>query len=205
MPIDEITPPAVRRWYAGQVRSGLARTTVAKQYRLLRSILSTAVDEDLISRNPCQIRGGGIERSHERRIPSLDVVRELSAALPAHLAVVPWLAALGGLRKGEILALARRHVDPEASTISVERALIEVPGTGSVMAEPKTAAGVRTVAMPRTLANLVEAHLDRHVGPEPEGLLFTNSLGNPIRASVWSPAWEKARQKAGVDVRLHDL
>ncbi len=70
----------------------------------------------LILRNPCQIRGGGIERSPIRAIPNFEVVGRPSASLPEHLALVPWIAALAGLRKGEMLALARRHVDIAAST-----------------------------------------------------------------------------------------
>lgn len=203
--LDEITAPIVRRWYARQVRSGLSRVTVAKQYRLLRSILGTAVDEELILRNPCQIKGGGTERSPERAIPGFEVVRNLADAMPDHLALVPWIAALAGLRKGEMLALARRHIDIDTSTIRVERALLEVRGEGAVFAEPKSAAGVRTVTMPGTLAALVDEHLDEHVADDPDALLFANGHGNPIRASVWTPAWAAARKGAGVDVRLHDL
>lgn len=203
--VDEITLPAVRRWYARQLRSGLARVTVAKQYRLFRSILATAVDEELILRNPCQIKGGGVEHSPERPIPSFEVVAQLAAALPEHLAAVPWVAALAGLRKGEMFALARRHVGLETSTIRVERALLEVRGEGAVFDEPKSAAGVRTVVMPGTLAALLEQHLAEHVEPNPAALVFSNSHGNPIRASVWTPAWARARRDTGLDVRLHDL
>ena len=40
-------------------------TTAAKAYRLLKSILATATDDELIRRNPCRIRGagGGVARS----------------------------------------------------------------------------------------------------------------------------------------------
>ena len=203
--VDEISPPVVRRWYADQLRSGLARVTVAKQYRLFRSILATAVDEELIVRNPCQIKRGGVEHSPERPIPSFEVVAQLAAALPGHLAAVPWIAALAGLRKGEMFALARRHVDLEASTIRVDRALLEVRGEGAVFDEPKSVAGVRTVSMPGTLAALIEDHLAEHVDPGADALVFSNSHGNPIRASVWTPAWAAARRDSGLDVRLHDL
>lgn len=104
-----------------------------------------------------------------------------------------------------MLALARRHIDTTNSTIRVERALLEVRDQGAVFAEPKSAAGVRTVTMPDTLAELVDEHVDRHVADDPGALLFTNGNGNPIRASVWTPAWAAARKNTGLDVRLHDL
>ena len=204
--LDELSAGQVRRWFADQLRSGLSRTTVAKQYRLLRSILATALDEELITKNPCQIKGGGVEASPERQIPELGIVADLAAALPDHLAAVPWIAALAGLRKAEILALARRHVDLDRAVIRVERSLLEVTGQGAVLAPPKTAAGTRVVSTPTTLGVILRAHLQDHVEPEPDSLLFTNSFGRPIRASVWGPAWNNARQAAGSpDTRLHDL
>ncbi len=42
-----------------------------KAYRLLRSVLATAVDDEVIVKNPCRIRGAGVERSSEQRIASL--------------------------------------------------------------------------------------------------------------------------------------
>jgi hypothetical protein len=81
---------------------------VAKAYRLVRSILATAVEDELPARNPCQIKHGGVERSVERVIPTVKDVEKLSAAVPARYSVVPWLAAAGGLRRGEIFGLARR-------------------------------------------------------------------------------------------------
>lgn len=44
----------------------------AKAYRLLRAVLMTAVSEDrMIPRNPCQIRGAGLENPEERPVLSL--------------------------------------------------------------------------------------------------------------------------------------
>lgn len=53
--LDEITPPSVRTWRAERLKATGA-TTVAKSYRLLKAILQTAVDDDLlrppVSRQP---------------------------------------------------------------------------------------------------------------------------------------------------------
>jgi hypothetical protein len=37
-----------------------------KAYRLFKAILNTAVDDGLIRRNPCRIKGAGQEKSAER-------------------------------------------------------------------------------------------------------------------------------------------
>ncbi len=48
-------------------------------------------------------------------------------------------------------------------------------------------------------------HLGAYVGPDPLDLVFTNSRGRPVRATVWTPAWAKAVVTSGRDIRLHDL
>jgi hypothetical protein len=45
--------------------------TVAKAYRLLRTILNAAVEDGLLVRNPCTIKGAGVERSPERPIATI--------------------------------------------------------------------------------------------------------------------------------------
>ncbi|MFV0525065.1 MAG: tyrosine-type recombinase/integrase [Acidimicrobiales bacterium] len=147
-----------------------------------------------------------MERSRERPIPTLTEYYALYNELPDHLAPVAALAAFAGLRKGEILGLQRRHIDLDLATVRVEHALQEVTGKGPVLVEPKTAGRRRTVAMPNYLVEVLTDHLRQHVEPGPASLLFTNSNGDPIRSSVWHPAWDQARKAADLDqIRLHDL
>lgn len=204
--VDRIEPRHIREWHAGLAAAGLSDVTVAKVYRLLRSILATAVEDRLLSSNPCQIKSGVVERSRERPIPTLDQYHAIYRELPDHLAAVAALAAFAGLRKGEILGLQRRHVDLEAATVRVEGALQEVTGRGAVVMDPKTAGSRRTVSLPSSLVEVLTEHLLMHVGPDPDSFLFTNSHGRPIRSSTWHPAWDGARKAAGLDeLRLHDL
>jgi hypothetical protein len=50
MPLDRITPGEACRWHAARVATGLGPSTVAKAYRLLKTILSTAVADELLVR-----------------------------------------------------------------------------------------------------------------------------------------------------------
>jgi hypothetical protein len=59
--LDEITSPRVRTWRTERLTTTEAPTTVAKAYRLLKAIMQTAADDELIRRNPCRIRGAGKE------------------------------------------------------------------------------------------------------------------------------------------------
>lgn len=204
--LARLEPRHVRVWYADLQDGELSSVTVAKVYRLLRSILATAVEDKILASNSCQIRGGGVEQIRERPIPTVQDFQAVYERLPDHLAAVAALAAFAGLRKGEILGLQRRHINLERATVRIEHALQEVTGKGAILVDPKTAGSRRTVAIPAYLVEILADHLEAHVGHGREALLFTNGNNDPVRRSVWHPAWDSARRDAGLDqLRLHDL
>jgi integrase len=112
---------------ARRLRSGsTGEVTAAKAYRLLRQILQAAADDRLIRDNPCRIKGAAIERSRERRTPSLAEVQRLAELITPSLRAAVLLASFAGLRRGECLGLARRHLhrDDVPPTVTVERSLV---------------------------------------------------------------------------------
>ncbi|MHB1594678.1 MAG: tyrosine-type recombinase/integrase [Streptosporangiaceae bacterium] len=79
IPIGKLSTQAIREWRAGLLAAGVSATMAAKAYRLLRAILTTAVEEDkILSRNPCRIRGAGSERSPERPVLTVAQVFQLA-------------------------------------------------------------------------------------------------------------------------------
>ena len=74
-----ITAARVRSWRKDLISSGVGASTVAKAYRLLRAILNTATDDEVIVRNPCRIKGGGVESTPERPVIGLAEVLALAA------------------------------------------------------------------------------------------------------------------------------
>ena len=78
-PVAEITEDDVRAWYAASKARG-REARLAKAYRLLREVLSTAVADELIARNPCVVKRAGMERSPERAMASIAEVEALAAA-----------------------------------------------------------------------------------------------------------------------------
>ena len=79
--------------------------TVAKAYRLLRTICETALSDELIARNPCNIRGAAVEHSPERPVLSVAEVEALAATIEERYRALVLLGAWCGLRLGEALAL----------------------------------------------------------------------------------------------------
>jgi integrase len=110
------------------------------------------------------------------------------------------------MRRGELLALQRHHVDLLHGTVRIEQASVVPPGGRPVIGPPKTEAGRRTVAIPPNILPAVEEHLRRFVGPEPRAWLFGTSTGTAISPRNFQRYWDKARDAIGrPDLHLHDL
>lgn len=204
VPLTRISPATVRTWHAEV--SPDAPTLRAHAYALLRTILGTAVAEDLLTANPCRIRGGGTAKTrHRTRTATLPEIAEIAAAMPARLRAMVLLAAWCGLRFGELAELRRGDVDLPGAVLRVSRGVARADGK-VIVGDPKSEAGIRTVSIPPHLVPLLEQHLADHVAADPGGLLFPAANGGHLAPSTLYGPFYKARDAAGrPDLRFHDL
>ncbi|MFE6807989.1 tyrosine-type recombinase/integrase [Streptomyces sp. NPDC057681] len=206
VPLREITTPQVRRWRTDLVEAGVGAASVGKAYQVLRAILHTAVDDGLIERNPCRIKGAGSVTHTERPFLSVPEVYRLADAVPPHCRALVLLAAFCALRFGELAALQRRDIDLEARTVSVRRAYAETRAEGLIVKAPKSAAGVRTVAFPASLAEELAHHLAEYADAGRTGLVFVGARGGVLRRNNFRRIWLRALAATGLgDVHFHDL
>lgn len=143
---------------------------MAKAYRLLRTILNTAVDDGTIRRNPCRIKGAGIERIEERPVLSARQVLALTNTLAPRYRALVLLATFASLCWGELIALRRRNIDLEERTVAVEAPVAELDDGSRVLGSPKSDAGRRAVAIPEPLSPYLRWHLQRFAEPGTDGL-----------------------------------
>ncbi|HET9731934.1 MAG TPA: tyrosine-type recombinase/integrase [Acidimicrobiales bacterium] len=205
--IGAITPSLVRRWH-GELsgETGPGQSTAARCYRLLRTVLNTAVTDELLVKNPCQIKGGGAERSPERPVASIPEVQALAQAISPRLRCFVLLAAFCSLRRGEILALTRADIDLLHRRVTVRRTVVSLRDGKLLAGPPKTAAGRRTVAIPTVIVPDLEAHFAEFVDAASDALLFTGEKGGPLRTHVLQKEWDKARSGLGLNhLHIHDL
>ncbi|MQA96021.1 MAG: tyrosine-type recombinase/integrase [Streptosporangiales bacterium] len=79
VPLSKMTPALVREWRARLIgKEGVSTSQAAKAYRLLRAVMMTAVDDGVLPRNPCRIRGAGDEKAGERPVLTVAQVFELA-------------------------------------------------------------------------------------------------------------------------------
>lgn len=215
VPIKAITPDAVRSWHT---RLGTSTPTLrAHAYSLLRAILTDAVHDQVIAANPAHIRGAGnSKRVHKIKPATLDELGTLVGAMPERYQVMTLLASWCGLRFGELTALRRSDIDVKNAMIHVRRGVVRAGGE-TIEDTPKSAAGIRDVAIPPHLMPAVTEHLRSHVNGR-QGLLFPAADGVSFLqpSSLYGRAPSKrhpagwgfygARAAAGrPDLRWHDL
>ncbi|MFE2088721.1 tyrosine-type recombinase/integrase [Streptomyces sp. NPDC059460] len=205
--LDQITAPRVRSWRSERLDATGAETTVAKSYRLLKAILETAVEDELIRRNPCRIRGAGKETAAERPVATVDQVDALADALGPRWRLMVFLGAYGPLRPEEQAELRRKDVDLDNLTVRVRQAAPELTTGKRAEGPTKSEAGKRLVVLPAFLRADLRRHLDWYAENGPDGLLFVGEKGKPFRRSTFGRKWRAARTKVGLSdgFRFYDL
>lgn len=199
-----ITPAKVRTWHAALGTEHPTRN--AHAYALLNAICTTAIQDEVLDANPCRIRAAmQTKRRRDVEILTPAEVDGLAAKMPPELQASVVLAAWCGLRWGETSELRRKDVGRDGDVLRIRRAVTYRSGQFHV-GEPKTAAGVRDVAVPPHVRPVLKAHLKNHVPRDREALLFADTGGTHLTGDRYRTHWEKARAAVGKPtLRVHDL
>ena len=204
--VDQITEGDVNAWHKASSAKGHP-TQTANAYLFLNSVMNEAVEARIITSNPCRVPGakGKPAPIHEAESLSTAELRDYLRAVPERYRVPLMVAALCGLRSGEVRGLRVRDVDPASGRISVVQAVLRVEGE-YLIGKPKTKAGIRTVYAPAMLRAALAAQVKAAKGGR-DALLFTARDGrSPLHAAVLREAHLKGRSAVGrPTLRMHDL
>lgn len=211
--LDAITSAAVREWHGGLDRS--KPRAVANAYSLLKTILETAVADDLMPANPCKIKGGGqYRRAKEPGMATLAELAALRAAMPEHYRSAIDLGVWASLRIGEVVGLQRADVSLSAADAEKQAGVIHVRRSvgrtraGREEKLPKSEAATRDVPLPPHVVPALRQHLATYSAPGRKGWVFPSATDpkNNVSADVLREAFETARRKTGrEDLVFHHL
>ncbi|MCK9252513.1 MAG: site-specific integrase [Clostridiales bacterium] len=129
----------------------LSENTVRHYLRCVSSVLSVAVEWQLIQSNPCErVRPPKVVQKSIKYLDIDDTLKIMDAAMTLddiriQTALLVFLYI--GIRKGELTGLRWSDIDMEAQTITISRALQSIPGQGLVESDPKTDSGERMVSL----------------------------------------------------------
>jgi len=145
----------------GDKSKGMGADSIIQVHRVLSAIFRMAVELEIIQDNPCaRVKA---PRPPKRNLKVWDENQTFAAlvALESHpvaLRTMITMAALTGLRRGELLGLEWKHIDLEKRTAKIIQVSQNVTGTGVITKDPKTAASTRLLALPEMVCNLLRTH-----------------------------------------------
>jgi integrase len=198
------TPATVRAWWAALGNDTPTSNTQA--YQLLKSIFNTAIEDKLVSENPCQIKTAG-RPPKPRDVKPLTPAElvKVAESVPETYRVAVLVAAWCGLRFGELIELRRKDIPANGDVIKIRRAATVV-GNKLVIGTPKTDAGNRDVTVPPHVAKLLRAHIKAHTGNGPEAFVFTTTRGKRLSKTAFTKTVKNGFASVGKpDMRVHDL
>ena len=212
MPIADISPAAIRKWQNenllaigpdGKLR--YAPATIKSINTKLSAVFEYCVRFCGLDKNPVRA-AGRISYKHvlEKKGQAKDIWQrdtferfiDTVKNPEEHLAfgILFWC----GLRKGELLGLRIKDIDPKDGIVRVRQNYTEA----GVIDTPKTKSSKRDVSMPKRLAEEAKAFIRTLYAPSTNDLLFQGLTVNSIRSR-----FKRCQERAGITpiIRVHDL
>lgn len=191
--LKQVTEIHIKQYINDKLKT-LSPTTVRKHFFILRRILQDVLKH----KNPARDISPPEKKDYMPHVPTSKEFEIIHNAIKGTRdEVIALLSGWCGLRRGEIFALKWDDVDRTEKTIRVDenRAISE---DGYVDKGPKSKKGLRVVAVPGYLMDLLEQH--RKSQKQITNYIF------PIRPDHYSSYWAKLVTKKKLPkIRFHDL
>ncbi|MEV2910185.1 tyrosine-type recombinase/integrase [Paenibacillus larvae] len=204
---------------------GLSTATIEIDHRIIKNILSRAVEWKIIKSNPvANVKKPKVQHKVNLPYDEQEVERLLLALQeePYHWRIMVTLALTTGLRRGELLGLEWRHIDWEMGVISVEQTLTLALKGHIIIKEPKTKNSVRKVALPTSVLDELRDYHFYHIKEKEDikdawkgcvdadgnerDLIFCHPDGTPFHHERPYSWFRKFIQKHNLRyIRFHDL
>lgn len=202
--IGSITRPEVQA-LVRQWSEKMQPRSVRRCFGVMRAVFALAETSDWIAKSPCRgINLPALSGTRRTALSPEDVARIAESTAVEYRPMV-WIAAMTGLRWGEVSALRVGSLDLLRSTVTVREALTRQ--ATARFGPPKSDAGSRTLSMPSILCELLSDHLARRglTGADEQALLFETSVGGPLDYPNWRRrVWQSACVEAGLGNLVRD-
>jgi integrase len=220
--LQKLTSSHIDRFYSEKLKNGrldgkggLSAKSVLYIHRILSEALGHALKKSYINNNPIKnITTSPKVPKYRAQIYNRDEILSLMQAIKDTDMEPPVvLAALCGLRRGEVLGLRWQDIDLKNKSIRISRQLIALD-KGFDYDTPKSETSRRELAIPQIVATVLESHAARQeqikqlLGNEHEdnGLVNCNNDGTPINPKNFSKKFANILKKYKLKhIRFHDL
>jgi integrase len=216
----KLRPEQISRAYAQALTSGrcdgnggLSSRTVHHMHRILKQALGQAVKWGILKRNPCDaVDPPRVEKKEMKTFDTNQTIDSLNEMQQTRFLIAFLLAAICGLRRGEIAALRWKNVDLDASILKIVQTTRQI-GKAVTYKPVKNTKG-RPVALSSLMLDELKAHRTKQAeellrfGLKPSGdsFVFAQPDGSPIKPGSITNEWKRLVAKHALPrIRFHDL
>ena len=198
-------------------KKGLSGRTILHHHRLLSSMLTIAVQWQLITSNPCErVKPPKAEEKEAAHYEDYQVA-EMFALLdkePLKYQCAIYIALYGGLRLGEITALDWQDVNFDKGTLIISKSRQYIKEMGSFEKEPKTKSSKRVIDLSDSVLRILKLYKHEQTEEclklgelwQDSGKIFTQWNGAPMFPSTPSFWFGKWVAKTGLPkISFHQL
>ena len=220
-PLQQLTPLMLNALYAQLAtkragRRALSAKTISYVHTTLHKVLEDAVDAGLVPRNvadrakpprPSRRATNGVQAWEPRELATF-----LDHARGTRLQAIWRLAAMTGMRRGEVLGLRWSDLDLDVARLSVRHAVVAV-AYATIESTPKSH-NARVIDLDRETVEQLRALCRQQQDERNEwgedyqdhDLVACKENGEPIHPHTFSQSFERLVKRAGLrPIRLHDL
>lgn len=197
--LSALTPFHIRAIYNQWQKAGLSPRTIRLHHAVLHRALESAVDLELLPRNPASVvepPRGDDYTPHIIGRKEMAVLLDAVKSTPYH--GIALLAICTGMRVGELCALRWEEVDIEGKRLSVRLNAVKLPGRLSV-SSPKTPGSRRMIDLPDVAVGMLSAL------PKTSDYVFPNRKGEARSPTVVSRALANIFRSLGLPITAHGL
>lgn len=195
----------------------LSNSTIQYYHHVISSILSTAVQWQIILSNPCdRIKPPKAERKEAEYFDEIEALRlvECLETEPILYRALFTLILHTGMRRGEALGLTWNDVDLERGIVDINKSCLYVPDKGLFEHDTKTKTSHRVIRTPIAAIDvlkeykLFQSEQQLQLGKKWKGSdkVFTTPEGAPLHpetASAWFRAF--AKRNGFENTKIHSL
>lgn len=192
-PIKEITTTDVQS-YVRTFPKSWARKTYSNYILVASLVFKYAVLQGEIAANPAlYVEPPKTATTKKRRAPTAEEIQIIKENIDKPFGLFAFFILYTGCRRGEALAIQFKDIDREKKLLRISKSVYYKDGQ-SLIKEPKTESGIRTVVLPDVLLEVL-----------PQGPANHYLFGGPRLLTMYEDikGWAKYQKQTGLSVTPH--